>query len=651
MTIKQAEECYNNAFNNGCRPDPVMSVSEWADAYRTLTKSTASEPGPYRTERTPYLREIMDRLSPTDPTTEIVLKKGAQIGGTEAGNNWIGCVIDLFPGPMLVVQPTGDTAKRFSKLRLAPLVASTERLHNKIKEARTRDSGNTIMQKEFPGGTLIITGANSAAGLRSMPIKFMMLDETDAYPADVAGEGNPITLATKRTSSYRNKKKIFKISTPTFEGASHIDKDFRKGSQAQYNVPCPICKKQQVLDFKRLKYKAETIGEEVIVSTAEYACIHCDALIQENKKTWMFDENNGAQWVHKHPKRKIKSYQISALYSPYGWYSWAEACQHFEDSKSDSAELVTFTNTVLGECYEEPGESPDWERLWERAGTFNIGTVPRDAHVLTGGVDVQKDRLELTVKGWGKRKRNWAIDHEVFEGNPADDAVWGVLRDFIENTQYPHASGYLMPISLVAVDSGYHANEVYTFVRKKPKFFAVKGHDRIGPILGNPSQLDIKLKNRVIKRGILVYPFASSVAKKELYSWLSYRTPEDGTRPVGFCEFPKFHQEFFKQLTAERLITRKDKNKYSKQEWVKQRDRNEVLDCSTMARAAAYKLGVDKWTEDYWDKLAKTFNLYNNLEKPPLQEKQTVAEKEPSKVVSKLKRRRVKSKYLTGHGS
>jgi phage terminase large subunit GpA-like protein len=555
---------------------------------------------------------------------------------------------------MLVVQPTGDTAKRFSKLRLSPLVSSTPRLQTKIKEARTRDSGNTIMQKEFPGGALIITGANSAAGLRSMPIKYLMLDETDAYPSDVGGEGNPVTLAVKRTATYKNKKKIFKISTPTFEGRSHIDRDYKKGSQAQYKVPCPHCQYKQVLDFKRLQYEKEEINEEVVVLSAQYACIDCGSLIEEHHKTWMFAEENGAEWVHSYPDRKVKSYQISALYSPYGWYSWVEACQHYEDAQKDTEEMITFTNTVLGECYAEPGEAPDWERIWERAGGYSIGTAPRGVHVITAGVDVQKDRLEITVKGWGKRKRNWAIDHEVFEGSPADDEVWKLLRDYVESTQFSHVSGTLLPISLTAIDSGYCTPEVYTFARRNSKFIVVKGHDRPGPILGNPTQVDIRLKNKVIKRGVLVYPFGASVAKKELYRWLAHTTPEDGVYPVGYCSFPKFDKEYFKQLTAEKLVPRKMKNKFTKEEWIKERDRNEVLDCSTMARAAAYKMGIDKWTDEKWEDIAKTLGLDNIPEKVLPQEKTRVAIPDKPSINggnSRLKRKSVKSNYLAKHGS
>lgn len=659
---RSVHECYHKAFKAGCSPDPRLNVSEWADAYRFLSTSTAAEPGRYRTSRSPYLKEIMDRLSPHDPTTEVVLKKGAQVGGTEAGNNWVGCMIDLYPGPMLIVQPTGDTAKRFSKLRLSDLVNSTPRLQTKVKQSRARDSGNTILQKEFRGGALIITGANSAAGLRSMPIKYLMLDEIDAYPADVGGEGNPITLAEKRTSTYKNKKKVFKISTPTFANRSHIDKAYKMGSQAEYKVPCPHCHHKQTLEFKKLNYDKEEVLGEILVSNVAYACESCGSLIEEYHKTWMLSEESGAGWVHKFPERKVKSYHLSALYSPYGWYSWEEACEHYEKALKDTDEMVVFTNTVLGMEYEEPGEAPDWEILWNRAGGYNIGTAPRGVHIITAGVDVQKDRLEMTVIGWGKRKNNWSIDHEVFEGSPSNDAVWKALRTYVENTEYEHESGVLLPISLVTIDSGYCTPEVYSFARGNNKFMVIKGHDRPSAIIGNPSQTDIRLKNKILKRGVLVYPFASSVAKKELYRWLAHSTPENGEYPVGFCHFPKFDKEYFKQLTAEKLITRKDSNHFAKEEWVKERDRNEVLDCTVMARAAAYKLGIDKWTDERWDSLAENLGLSQEKEiteqlakNNNLMDKKTLAITENSSIINNkntsISRKSVKSNYLSRNGS
>src|SRR5438552_7394144 len=224
MPQSVAELCAS-AFGQGVAPEPLLNVSAWADQHRFLSSTAAAEPGRWRTARTPCLREIMDCPSPSHPAERVVVMAGAQIGKTECGNNWIGYVIHRSPGPMLMVQPTVEVAKRVSKQRLAPMIESTPVLRARVAEARSRDSGNTVQVKEFEGGLLIITGANSGAGLRSMPIRFLFMDEVDEYPGDVDGQGDPIALAEKRTSTFA-RRKIFLTSTPTIKGLSRIDREY-----------------------------------------------------------------------------------------------------------------------------------------------------------------------------------------------------------------------------------------------------------------------------------------------------------------------------------------------------------------------------------------------------------------------------------------
>lgn len=223
----------DRAVLRALRPDPILTVSEWADAHRRLSGKAASEPGPWRTARTPYLKEIMDCLSPASPIRRVVFMKGAQVGGTECGNNWIGFVIHHTPGPMLAVLPTGEMAKRNSKQRIDPLIEESEVLRSRVRPARSRDSGNTILQKEFQGGVLVLTGANSAAGLRSMPVRFLFLDEVDAYPGDVDGEGDPVALAEARTRTFA-RRKILIVSTPTIRGISRIEREYDLSDQRRY---------------------------------------------------------------------------------------------------------------------------------------------------------------------------------------------------------------------------------------------------------------------------------------------------------------------------------------------------------------------------------------------------------------------------------
>src|SRR5262245_56383757 len=267
----QAEAIYLEAAAAGLRPDPVLTVSEWSDAYRMLSSRASSEPGPWRTRRTPYLKEIMDALSPASKWERTVFMKGAQIGATEAGNNWLGYIIHKCPGPLMAVQPTTDMAKRLSKQRIDPLIEDSPELRGRVSEARSRDASNTQLSKEFPGGILVMTGANSAVGLRSMPVRFLFLDEVDGYPSDVDGEGDPVNLAIARTRTFP-RRKIFIASTPSLRGMSRIEMLYEESDQRQFYVPCPHCMESQPLAFEQLRWPKGKPQQ------AKYYCRGCGAV-------------------------------------------------------------------------------------------------------------------------------------------------------------------------------------------------------------------------------------------------------------------------------------------------------------------------------------------------------------------------------------
>src|SRR5580704_6150996 len=263
-----AEEIYSAAAAAGARPDPLLTISQWADRYRALSQRASAESGPWRTERTPYLREIMDCLSPSSPVERTVFMKGAQIGGTGYGNNWIGYTIHQAPGPMMAIQPTVEMAKRNSKQRIDPLIEESDVLRVLVSDPRSRDSGNTMLSKEFPGGVLVMTGANSAVGLRSMAARYLFLDEVDGYPGDVEGEGDPVNLAMARTRTFA-RRKVFLCSTPKITGMSRIEAAYEESDQRHYWVPCPHCREFQVLKFAQLRWPN---GQP---EKAVYACEHC----------------------------------------------------------------------------------------------------------------------------------------------------------------------------------------------------------------------------------------------------------------------------------------------------------------------------------------------------------------------------------------
>ena len=431
-----------DAWLQGIAPDASLTVSEWSDRHRILSSRGASEAGPYRTNRTPYMRGIMDALGPGDPARRIVFMKAAQVGATEAGNNWIGFVMHQAPGPFLAVQPNVDLAKRLSQQRLDPLIEDSPVLRNLVRAARSRDSGNTTFGKKFPGGVLLLTGANSAVGLRSMPARWVFLDEVDAYPGDVDEEGDPITLAEARTTSFGHRSKLFLASTPTIKGLSRIEKEFELSDQNRYHVPCPHCGGLQWLKFERLKW------EKGRPETVAYICEHCDEPIQERHKTAMMDEANGACWLQTAPEdvrqkaeaAGIVGFHISALYSPLGWLSWADIARKWEDAAGDESKLKALKNTLLGETWQEKGEAPDWQRLYERREPRKMGTVPEGALVLTAGADVQRDRIKVDVWAWGRNLESWLVDHVVFEGDTAGAEVWKDLSGFLSTT-WEHESG------------------------------------------------------------------------------------------------------------------------------------------------------------------------------------------------------------------
>lgn len=357
---------YLASFAKGLRPDPLLTVSEWADKNRMLSKTASSEPGLWRTERTPYLREIMDCLSPSHPAEKIVFMKGAQIGGTEAGNNWVGYVMDQAPGPMLVVQPTVEMGKRWSKGRLAPLIDDTPCLKGKVKDPRSRDSGNTVQSKEFQGGIVVVTGANSAVGLRSMPVRYLFLDEIDAYPPDADGEGDPISLAIQRTATFA-RRKIFLVSTPTIQGFSQIERQYEASDQRHFYVPCPYCGEFQTLVWAQIQFDD--------VNGAYVSCAHCHQRIDEFHKTDMLKHG---EWRATYPDRPVAGFHLSSLYSPVGWFSWQHAVDNFQQAQTASCRghseslLKVWVNTTLGEPWVDRGECPEWEHLFERRSTLPL---------------------------------------------------------------------------------------------------------------------------------------------------------------------------------------------------------------------------------------------------------------------------------------
>ncbi|WP_333779756.1 phage terminase large subunit family protein [Falsiroseomonas oryzae] len=490
------------AWRDGMAPEPALLVSEWADKHRVLGSRGSAEPGPWRTVRTPYLREIMDALSPAQAARRVVFMKGAQVGGTECGNNWIGYVIHHAPGPMLAVQPTTELAKRFSDQRIDPLVEETPAIRERVAPARARDTGNTLLSKEFPGGILVLTGANSAVGLRSMTARFLFLDEIDAYPGDVEGEGDPIALAEARARTFGWRRKAFLVSTPTIAGRSRIEREDAGSDQRRFFVPCPHCGEMQWLRFERLRW------EKGDPRSARYHCETCDEPIEEHHKTAMLA---GGEWraTATSEDPHTVGFHISALYLPVGWLSWEQIARDWEAAQGKPEDLKTFKNTVLGETWQEQGEAPDWERLVERREDFRMGMVPTGALVLTAGVDVQDDRLECDVWGWAEGYTSWLVDHVVVPGSPRERGPWDALAALLAR-DWPRLGGGAMRIARLCVNTGGRDTAaVYGHLRRlhDPRIAPTKGVDgwnRAQPVQG-PTPVDALVDGRKLRRGLKLW--------------------------------------------------------------------------------------------------------------------------------------------------
>ena len=577
-------QIYREAFLSGLKPEPQLTVSEWADEHRMLSSKASAEPGPWRTSRTPYLKEPMDCLSSSSPVQRVVMMFAAQTGKTESGSNWLGYVIHHAPGPMLLVQPTVEMAKRLSKQRLESLINETPCLRERIAPARSRDSGNTLFAKEYPGGILVITGSNSASGLRSMPCRYLFLDEIDAFPADVDGEGDPVSLAERRTTTFA-RRKILLTSTPTIKGSSRVEAEYLRSDQRRFFLPCPSCNAMQWLKWPQVRWQKDQ------PETAQYECEHCKERFSEVNKGRMLA---AGEWRATAPgDGKTAGFHLSGLYSPLGWLSWAEMVDDFLRAKGDAPQLKTFVNTRLSETWEEQtGTRVDAEGLLERVEGYERGVVPDGVLCLTAGVDVQDNRLAVSIWGFGRDEESWLVEHTEIWGDPTRTEVWKQLDVLIEG-EYPRADGKKFKVLAVCCDSGGHnTSEVYDWCRRPRKsqlVVAIKGASTKGkPPIGRESKVDFNYKGRTIKRGASVYMVGTDGIKDTIYGRLRTNT-EPG---AGYLHFGKAaDQDYFLQLTAERKVTKYSRAGMPNSEYVKKSNaRNESLDTAVYSYAALHLL-------------------------------------------------------------
>jgi phage terminase large subunit GpA-like protein len=567
-----------DAFNRGATPRQILNVSQCAQRYRLL-KSGTNSPGPWRNELTPYLTEIMDSLSEHSAVRQVTFIKSSGVGGTEAMYNWICYVmLHLQNKDLLVVVPTLELRDRSFNPRLAKMLDESPALA-KLTPSAQRNRANRGDLLEYGARARVIkAGANSPDSLRSDHLPYVICDEVDAFPWDVGGEGDPMTLIENRQRTF-SRAKTYLVSTPTTEGTSRIALQYSRSDQRRYHVPCPHCGELQALEFggagtgHGLKWRLgpEQPGEPPQAIAAWYVCQHCGAEIEEKHKPDMLA---AGRWIAKHPQRKHhRGYHLNALYAPTGLgLGWLKIAQKWLDVQGDSAELKAFVNTYLGEVWREIGDSVEAGSLLARLEAYDPVACP--VLLKTAGVDVQKDRLEASIVGWGAGEEAWLIDHLILPGDTTQQQVWDDLHDALIEAG----------VRLAGIDTGFNTSMVHDFCATRAWAVPVKGISGAGrPLVEDERRRRQRLRARR-KRARPVEPLGVDQAKTLIYARL--KLPAPGPGYIHFPQTPAFDDEYFAQLAAERLVT-KVRGTRPFQEWVQLRPRNEALDCLVYALAAA----------------------------------------------------------------
>jgi phage terminase large subunit GpA-like protein len=513
----------------------------------------------------------------------VVFIKSSGVGGTEAMYNWLGYTMHhLQNKDMLCVLPTLELRDRSFNPRLSKMLDETEALSELVSTASRNKANRGDLLEYGARARIIKAGANSPDSLRSDHLPYVICDEVDAFPWDVGGEGDPMTLIENRQRTY-SRAKTYLVSTPTTEHASRIAQMYARSDRRRYFVPCPHCGEFQTLEWGGrdtpygLKWRiAPDSGDDAkVVADSWYVCRHCAAIIEEGSKTEML---SGGRWIAERPNIKlVRGYHINALYAPIGLgLGWKKVAQKWLDAQNDSSELKAFVNTYLGEVYREEGDSIESLSLLSRLEDYAAPAIL----FISAGVDVQKDRLEASIVGWGLGEEGWLLDHLIIPGDTARPEVWQELGDQLADAG----------VEFAAVDSGYNTSMAYAFVEKRRWCAAVKGVTGMGrPLIEDEKKRRQRLRVKR-KKGIPVEPLGVDQGKALAYSRLKLTAPGP-----GYIHFPRdaaFDDEYFAQLAAEKLVT-KIKETRPIQQWVQTRPRNEALDCLVYALAALRLSRID----------------------------------------------------------
>jgi len=589
-------------WRDGLRPDPPLSVSGWADRHYHIAKG--AEPGPWRTDRVPYMREIMDRLSTVDPCTRVTLVKGSQLGGSEFLIIGAGYYAAQVPASVLMVQPTERAGENFSRERIAPAIDASPVLRETFADPRARDGDNTLMMKGYAGGFLAVCGSNSPANLASRPIRVVLFDEIDRFEASAGTEGDPIGLAEKRTNTFGRRKKIALNSSPSGPREwSRVFRSYDESDQRQYWCPCPHCQTTMLLTWDPLnpdlfaRMEWDTLEDGALDrESVHMVCRECGGVVENRHKAWMLPRGEwlptwqeDGEWVTGEPEGcDHYGYWITGTYAPVGWRSWADIVDEWLHVRDQPERRRQFVET-LGLPYDDKGDAIDVVGLERRKERY-AHPAPEGVVVLTAGCDVQADRLEVKVKGWGLGLESWLIDYRVIAGDPELPLVWETL-DEILLSRYATADGSL-PIEAACIDSGYIAQTVYAFCRSRwnRRVWAVKGKSGerdIWPMHWSSMQtrsVTGKLRQAAGKLKVV----GVDKAKDHLWDRLHKEDPGPGTLhwPTHLPSGDELPAWYFRQLTSE---VRKPTTRNGRKAWrweLPTGVRNEALDVEVYNYAA-----------------------------------------------------------------
>jgi len=563
------------------RPPAAITGTQWAEANRVLSGENCPLPGPYRVSVTPFIEEILNCI--TEPEIEkVVCQKPAQVAWTDGVvNNSVGYYIDHEPSPMLILFPTSKMAERYSKEKLAPMIRDSKALRGKIAEPKSRDSGNTILSKNFMGGHLELVGSNAPVNLSSSPIRIIIVEEPDRCASNAGGEGNSLKIAFERTKAFHNRK-IILGGSPTIKGLSEIEREMKLTDQRVFLIPCPICGEYQELKWSAVVWdkhlgRNHLVYGDYLPESAMLRCINCEKKFSNAEKN---EQLSKGVWNPTAEFTGAAGFYLSEMLSPFPNSRLSDIAAKFLEAKKEMKAgnellMITFVNTALGETWEEKGEGVEQRDIIDRVETYRKNAIDPGILVITAAVDVQDDRLECEIVGWGMGEESWSLDYLILEGDPEQPKVWKKLDKVLERTF--KRSGVLLKIACMCIDSGAHTNAVYKFVlpRQVRRVYAVKGKSTEGdPVVGKPSR-------RSIMKGLKLYPVGTDTAKTVIYGRLKVEEPGP-----GYCHFPDHYpDEYFKQLTSEELVTRYVRG-VTKRVWKKKRPRNEALDLRVYNLAA-----------------------------------------------------------------